>query len=187
MFSRHLLLLIALFTTAILAVSIPVTSPAELEKRQAGGTRYIRITRPKSIGPPYLSGYLELGIYGDALLNKTVGAKPFPAALNPGPDYGKVWKRGTNERGFLQPLECDEQHYQLRFKMEIPNTPGILWERFTKQGRDCGGNCGGIDLRYNSVYGSPSTFFAVPHPSVENVWAVSFTIYILFFSFLSLV
>ena len=53
---------------------------------------------------------------------------------------------------------------------------GVLYKNFTRQGQDCGGNCGGTSLKYNGKpYGTldPSGWFVVPHPTIAGAYLVS--------------
>lgn len=105
----------------------------------------------------------------------------------------------------MSPLKT-KGHYQLKGGSSIPNVnspivisltylgggggggggwltevqyEGVLYKNFTRQGQDCGGNCGGTSLKYNGKpYGSwpldPSAWFVVPHPRIAGAYLVSF-------------
>ena len=51
--------------------------------------------------------------------------------------------------------------------------PGVLHTNFTRAGFDCGGNCGGIGLRYGlGGAETGSAWFVVPRPGESGVWTL---------------
>ncbi|KAF8540726.1 hypothetical protein BDD12DRAFT_909192 [Trichophaea hybrida] len=161
---------------------IPVSSNAgprrmEFDSRQAPPLNFqLRVWKNSKGGPPYLSGYPELEMNGDVVVNKTVGYAGFLTALKPGPYSGKLYRRGTGQRGYLQPLSAPG-HYQFKFAKPLPSIKGILHHNFTRLGQNCGGNCGGIAMKYWKPLGDTNMadWYVVPHPAVAGAWLVQYT------------
>ncbi|KAI5820138.1 hypothetical protein BZA77DRAFT_301628 [Pyronema omphalodes] len=143
----------------------------------------LRVWKNWKGGAPYLDAQPEIDAWGDFIVNKTQGYAGFLSKLTRGAYRGELVGVDNPGQGYLQPLETPG-HYQFKWARKyipfIINQPGVLSQNFTRGGQDCGGNCGGITMRYDAKpYGEgveSSAWFIVPNPRYgPGVYFVRYT------------
>ncbi|KAI5811182.1 hypothetical protein DFH27DRAFT_13767 [Peziza echinospora] len=127
-------------------------------------------THPRNPGYAW-SHYAEIDPRsGEVVVNKTIGYTGFQSYItDPTVDAGSPWRKGpmyavTKEQAFLVPVPGPDTatppalhtYYQLKYAKKVPKDNGILWNNHTVIGRDCGGQCGGLALGYNT----PNTLYS---------------------------
>lgn len=131
--------------------------------------------------PNPLFGELDIDSAGFAVFNRTATPGVYNYALNNSPSGlgpSTLFQRGTGKLAFLSPTPVPGI-YDLKFAKPLPTSePCQLSAQWTRQGRGCGGNCGGVDLKYNEPVSGPAvgTFFVVPHGTVAGAYRVMYSL-----------
>lgn len=111
--------------TFLLSLTLTFLTPAvHAQEIEPTGNFLLRVTRGRATDAPRLNNiYVSLTSTGQAIINTTTPATPyygFPVRLNPGPEYGKVYERGTGRRGYLKPKATGSPHYEFFWKKTVP-------------------------------------------------------------------
>lgn len=166
-------------TSALLLVTPALAAP--LDERQTVTDFSLRVWKAFRMDPAPFVGHLDIEANGNAIFNRTQTPKEYRYALNaPTPlGPGSLYQRGTGKLAYLSPVANTEGHYKLKFAKTIPDTEScVLSEDWARQGRGCGGNCGGVELRYQ-VTEDPNairsdTFYIFPHSSIPYAYEIRY-------------
>lgn len=105
----------------------------------------------------------------------------------------QIYQRGTGKLMYLVPdLSTNNIGlFAVRFAKPLPSN--VFSDRWTSQQHDCGGNCGGFDVRWNMAKpsdgppflgetgqadpdGKRGGFYVVPRAGEEGVWTLKYTL-----------